>query len=135
MTTLLVSHQLNARHGARVAEALARGGRAADIIVLPPDTAGRLADAECARIEVAFFSADVSPDFSKQFFSAARRAPGLKWLHVFNVGVDHPIFAEMLGRGVRVTTSAGSSAVPIAQTAVMGLLALARGFPRWLTQQ
>src|SRR5262245_63075655 len=56
-------------------------------------------------------------------------------MHVFNVGVDHPIFDEMLARGVRLTTSAGTTAAPIAQTAIMGLLALARGFPRWLTNQ
>ena len=132
MTTLLVSHLANACHGARIAAA---AGRAAEILVLPPDPQGRLPEAACARAEVAFFSADVVPDFARQFFSAARKAPRLKWMHVFNVGVDHPIFDEMLGRGVRLTTSAGSTAVPIAQTAIMGLLALARGFPRWLVAQ
>jgi phosphoglycerate dehydrogenase-like enzyme len=54
---------------------------------------------------------------------------------VFNVGIDHPIYREMLERGVRLTTSAGSTAEPIAQTAIMGLLALARGLPRWLVAQ
>jgi D-2-hydroxyacid dehydrogenase (NADP+) len=126
---LLISHQLHARHGARVAE-LARGH--AGLIVLPADPAARLDDGECRRVETAFFSPDVFPDYSRQFFSALRKAPALKWLHVFNVGVDHPIYREMLERGVRLTTSAGSTAEPIAQTAIMGLLALARGFPRWL---
>lgn len=123
---------MNARHGAQIAAA---GGRAAEILALPADSAGRLSDADCARAEVAFFSGDVFPDFARQFFSAVRKAPQLKWLHVFNVGVDHPIFDEMLARGVRLTTSAGSTAVPIAQTAIMALLALARGFPRWLVAQ
>ena len=127
MIPLLVSHQLAARHGARIA--------AAELVVLPADPAARLPDAECARVEVAFFSGDVFPDGSRQFFSAVRKAPKLKWLHAFNVGVDHPIYAELLERGVRVTTSAGTTAEPIAQTAVMGLLALARGFPRWLVAQ
>jgi len=135
VTTLLVSHQLNATHGARIADAAARGGFRAELIALPADPAARLADAECARVEAAFFSGDVFPDHSRQFFSAARKAPRLKWLHVFNVGVDHPIYAEMLGRGVRLTTSAGSNAEPIAHTAIMGLLALARGFPRWIAAQ
>jgi phosphoglycerate dehydrogenase-like enzyme len=36
---------------------------------------------------------------------------------------------------VRITTSAGTTAVPIAQTAIAGLLMLARGFPRWLDAQ
>ena len=127
LATLLVSHHLHARYGAIIA--------GADLIVLPSDPQARLPDADCARIEIAFFSLDVFPDYSRQFFSAVRKAPQLKWLHAFNVGVDHPIFTELLGRGVRVTTSAGSTAVPIAQTAIMGLLALARGFPRWLAAQ
>ena len=135
VTTLLVSHQLHARDGGRIAEAAARGGYPAELIVLPPNPAARLPDADCARIEAAFFSGDVFPDYSRQFWATARKAPRLKWLHVFNAGVDHPIFAEMLGRGVRLTTSAGSTAVPIAQTAIMGLLALARGLPRWLAAQ
>ena len=135
MTTLLVSHQLQARFGAQIAETAKYAGLGAELIALPPDPAARLADAECARVEAAFFSGDVFPDFSRQFYSAARKAPRLKWLHVFNVGVDHPIYTEMLARGVRLTTSAGSTAAPIAQTAIMGLLALARGFPRWLHAQ
>jgi len=135
VTTLLVSHQFQVRFGAQIAESAARAGFGAELIALPPDPAARLADAECGRVEIAFFSGDVFPDFSRQFFSAARKAPRLKWLHVFNAGVDHPIYTEMLGRGVRLTTSAGSTAEPIAQTAIMGLLALARGFPRWLHAQ
>jgi phosphoglycerate dehydrogenase-like enzyme len=135
VTTLIVSHQLGARYGARIAHAAARDGVAAEILALPADPTGRLSDAECARAEIAFFSGDVFPDFARQFFSAVRKAPRLKWLHVFNVGVDHPIFDEMLDRGIRLTTSAGSSAAPIAQTAIMALLALARGFPRWLVAQ
>jgi len=135
MTALLVSHQLHAAHGARIAEAAARTGFRAELIALPADPAARLSEAECGRIEAAFFSSDVFPDYSRQFFSAARKAPRLKWLHVFNAGVDHPIYTEMLGRGVRLTTSSGSTAGPIAQTAIMGLLALARGFPHWLIAQ
>ncbi len=135
MTALLVSHHLNVHYGARIAAAAVREKVTAEFLVLPPDPAARLPDAECERVEVAFFSGDVFPDYSRQFFSAVRKAPRLKWLHVFNVGVDHPIYAEMLARGVRLTTSAGSTAEPIAQTAIMGLLALARGLPHWLAAQ
>src|SRR6476646_7924992 len=95
LTTLLVSHQLHAAHGACIADAAVRAGFRADALTLPPDPAARLPDAECARVEVAFFSGDVFPDHSRQFFSAVRKAPHLKWLHAFNVGVDHPIYAEL----------------------------------------
>ncbi|MGH8701616.1 MAG: D-2-hydroxyacid dehydrogenase [Burkholderiales bacterium] len=135
MTGLLVSHYFKIHYGAKVDAWAAREKVAAEFLALPPDPAARLTEAECARVETAFFSGDVFPDYSRQFFSAARKAPRLKWLHVFNVGVDHPIYSEMLERGVRLTTSAGSTVGSIAQTAIMGLLALARGFPRWLVAQ
>ncbi len=136
MTALLVSHRFNAAHGAKVAAVAARHNTRAELLVLPPDPAARLPDADCARAEAAFFSDDVFfHDHSRQFFSAARKAPQLKWLHVFNAGVDHPIYAEMIERGVRLTTSSGTAAVPIAHSAVMGLLVLARQFPHWLAAQ
>ena len=135
MTAILVSHRANALYGAELAAAAKESGIAPDLLVLPEYREARLAETDCARIEVAFFSTDVFPDFSRQFFSAVRKAPQLKWLHVFNVGVDHPIYDEMLARGVRLTTSAGSTAEPIAQTALAGMLMLARNFPRWLEAQ
>lgn len=134
MTTLLVSHRCNADFGADITAA-ARAETKLELLVLPADREARLADADCARIDVAYFSEDVFPEFSRQFFSAVRKAPGLKWLQVFNAGVDHPIYAEMLARGVRLTTSSGSTAEPIAQTAITGLLMLARNFPHWLESQ
>lgn len=135
MTTLLVSHGLHAERGDDLAACARRLGLALETQVLPPDPDARLADADCARLDLAFFSSDVFPEYSRQFFSAVRKAPGLQWLHVFNAGVDHPIYDEMLRRGVRLTTSAGSTAEPIAQTAITGLLMLARNFPRWLRGQ
>ena len=135
MTALLVSHHFNIHYGARVAAAAAREKVTAEFLALPPDPAARLPDPECARAEIAFFSSDVFPDYSRQFFSAVRKAPELKWLHVFNAGMDHPIYAEMLARGVRLTTSSGATAEPIAHTAVTALLMLARGFPRWIDAQ
>jgi phosphoglycerate dehydrogenase-like enzyme len=135
MATVLVSDHCNAEIGVKIAETAARAGIALELAVLPADLEARLPEAECARLDAAFFSGDVFPHRSRQFFSAVRKAPALKWLHVFNAGVDHPIYTEMLARGVRLTTSSGSTAEPIAQTAITGLLALARGFPRWLDSQ
>lgn len=135
MTTLLVSHRLHAERGADIAAHATQLGLGLELVALPADAEGRLSDADSARLDLAFFSSDIFPVHSRQFFSTLRKAPALQWLHVFNAGVDHPIYTEMLQRGVRLTTSAGSTAVPIAQTAITGLLMLARNFPRWLRAQ
>lgn len=135
MTTLLLSHRLHAERGADLAARARQLGIGLELVVLPADPEGRLESTECARIDLAFFSSDVIPLHGRQFFSTVRKAPALKWLHVFNAGVDHPIFSEMLERGARLSTSAGTTAVPIAQTAIAGLLMLARNVPRWIRAQ
>ena len=135
MPALLISHGCQTLFGAELAAVVARLQLPLDILVLPADKEARLAEADIACVEVAFFSQDMFPDYSRQFFSSVRKAPNLKWLHVFNVGVDHPIYTEMLERGVRLTTAAGTTAEPIAQTALTGMLMLSRGFPHWLKAQ
>ena len=60
------------------------------------------------------------------FFKVLFQAPNVKWLHMFSAGLDDPVFAEVLRRGVRLTSSAGASATPIAQTVVMHVIALCR---------
>ena len=133
MAALLVSHRCHVDRGPDLARRAALAGL--DVVALPEDPDARLPDERCGPVQLAFFSGDVFPIFSRQFFSAVRKAPGLKWLHVFNVGVDHPVFTEMLERGVRLTTSSGSTAEPIAQTAITALLMLARNFPHWMRAQ
>ena len=135
MTAVLISHRCNARYGAGFVAAAGRDGVELELLVLPIDPEARIEDAVAVRAEAAYFSGDVVPEFSRQFFSATRKAPHLKWLQVFNAGVDHPVFATILERGVRLTTAAGSAAEPIAQTAIAGMLYLARNFPRWLAGQ
>ncbi len=131
MPTLLVSPAFIRRYESAVREAWP----AIEPIVLPADAAARLDPATLERVDYAYFSGDVFPDYSRSFFAAAQGAPNLKWLHVFNAGVDAPIFQRMLERGVRLTTSAGSTAQPIAQSAIGGMLMLARPFLPWLEAQ
>ncbi len=69
--------------------------------------------------------------FTRRFLGSLLHAPHLRWLHLPNAGVDDPVFGRFLERGVRLTTSSGATAEPIAHSAIAGLLALARGFPHW----
>ena len=135
MPGLLVSHQFNAKHGTAFVAGAQTSGIDIELLVLPPDPEARIADADAARADIAYFSSDIFPNFARQFFSATRKAPALKWMQVFNAGVDHPVFASVIERGVRLTTSSGTAAEPIAQTAIAGMLMLARKFPRWLAGQ
>ena len=135
VTGLIVSHRFNAKFGSDFVAAAKRDGIDVELLALPPAPEARIDEATAARADVAYFSSDMVPLFAKQFFSATRKAPGLKWMQVFNAGVDHPVFASVLERGVRLTTSSGTAAEPIAQTAIAGMLYLARNFPRWMAGQ
>ena len=132
---LLASARLLERFGEAISAAARAGGLELEPIALPADPEARLDPAECARIDAAFFSVDLMGAGARAFFAAALGAPKLRWLQTFNAGIDHPIFARFPERGVRVTTAAGAAAEPIAQTALAGLLLLARGFPHWLDAQ
>lgn len=135
MSVLLVSARFADRYGADLERIARDAGGALELVTLPKDPAERVAEADCARVEIAHFSGDVFPDHSRSFFSALYRAPNLRWMHAFGVGLDHPVFQGLLDRGVVLTNSAGANAVPIAQTLITGLLMLARGFPYWLDAQ
>jgi hypothetical protein len=47
-------------------------------------------------------------------------------MQTHSAGADRPIYGELRGRNVIVTTASGSNAKPVAQMAFTGLLALAR---------
>lgn len=135
MTGILISEQFTAAKRARIEAIASQAGKTVEWIVLPEDPQARVDEASIDKIEVAFYTIEVMETRARSFFSAVRKAKRLKWLHTYNVGIDHPIFAEMLAKGIRLSASAGTTAVPIAQTAITGLLMLARGFPAWLKSQ
>ena len=129
MAGLLVGPEFLRRHGERIAALARETGAALEPIPLPEDPAARLAPDQALRVELAYFSGDVHPAYSPAFFSAAFSSEKLRWVHCFNAGTDHPIFARLRERGVCLTNSPGASAVPIAHNAIAGLLALARRLP------
>jgi phosphoglycerate dehydrogenase-like enzyme len=92
-------------------------------------------EGDVANVEAAFFSGDLFPDRVREFVLALRDAVELRWLHTFSAGVDNPFFGKLRERGVRLTTSSGAHAVPIAQTVIWYLLALSRGAEAWRDAQ
>ena len=131
MPTLLVSRPVADRYAARIAEAYP----GIETVVLPGDDDTPLDEATRARIDYAFFSTDIYPSSSRSFFRTVRPAPNLKWVHVMSAGIDNWVFQELLGRGIRMSTSSGSTAKPIAQSVIGGMLMLARGFLPWGASQ
>jgi len=86
-------------------------------------------------IDVACLSSDMWPHWSAAYLRACLDIPKLQWLHTFSAGVDHPIFRMFLERGARLTTSGGSSAIPIAHHVIMSLLDASRDMPSFLRAQ
>ena len=70
-----------------------------------------------------------------RYYEMLRASPALQWVHAHSAGADRPIYPELLARGVRVTTSSGANAAPVAHTAVAAVLALGRQFPVQIAAQ
>lgn len=102
-----------------------------------------VADAAQARVDLAFISRDVTglstkhvlTDSLQAFYAVLRRSDTLQWVHIHSAGADRPIYPELRARGVQVSTSSGANAEVVAQTALAGLLALARRFPQLMAAQ
>lgn len=96
-----------------------------------------------APFDAAFVSRDVTGLSTKhevlpataRFYDTMRREGGLRWVHVHSAGADRAVYVELHARGVQVTTSAGTNAAIVAQTALAGVLALARRFPDLMAAQ
>lgn len=94
-------------------------------------------DGQPLQADIAFVSRDVTGASTKfdikpdtaVFYEALRHAQGLRWVHIHSAGYDRPIFLELQARGIDVSNSAGHNARAVAQTALAGLLALARRLP------
>ena len=135
MAGLLISHAFNRQYGDRLTAVERELGLDIARIVMPEDADDRVPQGDLERATLAFFSGDIYPSHSRQFFAAAQGAANLEWMHIFPAGSDFPLFQGFLQRGIRLTNSSGASAMPIAQSAIGGLLALSRGFPHWLDAQ
>lgn len=140
MRGLLLSGAMARQHAdllARLRDPGASAGDPIEAVLIPEGESGVLPETVLASIRAAFISTDViaDPRLERRGFGTARRAPNLQWLHIGFAGTDTPIFRELMARGVTVTNSSGAASEPIAQTALAGMLALNRGFPRWAALQ
>jgi phosphoglycerate dehydrogenase-like enzyme len=129
---ILMSEAAWQRYGARIAHAVG------DDAFVPVSPAHGAADAD-----IAFVSRDVTglstkheilPD-TQRFYDAMLGSPRLRWAHTHAAGADRAVFVALRERGVAVTTSSGANAGVVAQTALAGLLALARRFPQLMAAQ
>lgn len=117
---------------ARHRDAVEAAAPGVDAVLLTNES---VAELDLGRITMAYFSHDAWPERAAAFFGVVTRAPALQWVHTMSAGVDSPVFHSFIERGVRLTTSSGSSAKPIARTVMMYLLALARDLPRMMRAQ
>ncbi|MEN4919085.1 D-2-hydroxyacid dehydrogenase [Achromobacter spanius] len=133
---VLMSAQTLDRIGDAVSETL--GSRAFEPVI-----AAQTHGSEPADVDLAFISRDVTGLSTKHrvleplesFYVSLRKSPRLAWVHAHSAGADRPIFGELKERGVRVTTSSGANGQVVAQTALAGILALAREFPKMFEAQ
>ncbi len=65
----------------------------------------------------------------KGFDAVVRKSPALKWLQIHPAGAERPIYAELRGRGVKVTTASGATSVTVAHSTLGALIAVNRRFP------
>jgi phosphoglycerate dehydrogenase-like enzyme len=87
--------------------------------------------------DIAFMTREVTGNSSKNnqtpelkgFTAVVRKSPRLRWLQIHPAGAERPIYAELRGRGVKVTTASGATSVTVAHSALGALIALNRRFP------
>ncbi len=131
MTGFLCSQRLMDRVGDQIMAAAVEAGIDLNPIFVPADPEARLSPEALEAVDISFFSGDLFPDLGRSYFAASQGSPNVKWIHLMNAGIDAPIFSRFIERGVKLTTSSGSTAEPIAQTLIGGLLMLARPFLAW----
>lgn len=98
---------------------------------------------EPALADAAFVSRDITGHSTKfeiqpetaLYYEAMRHAPALRWVHVHSAGADREIYLSLHARGVAITTSQGASDPVVAQSAIAGVLALARRLPALAADQ
>lgn len=93
--------------------------------------------------DIAFISREVTGLSTKfviepttqRYYDAFLKSSDLRWLHVHSAGADRQIYIDLMARGVTVSTASGANARAVAQTALAGLLSIARRLPQLMQAQ
>ena len=129
--TLLLSAHAFRTWGCRIEAAVPAGG-----LVFRTAEEALVADGPC-EADIAFMTREVTGRSSKDnptpelkgFETVLRKSPGLKWLQIHPAGAERPLYRELRGRGVKVTTASGATAVTVSHSTLGALIALNRRFP------
>ncbi len=134
---MLLSKGLVAQFGRDIGAAVQAQGLEPDFIHLPDDPSERLSATDLERVHAAFFTRDLRFTAHVHAFDHAMAAtPNLRWVHFISSGMNPtPWLDGLLQRGVRMSTSTGSNADPVAQIALMGLLLMGRRAHVWIRGQ
>ncbi len=133
---ILLSQQALDQHRSAIGRVL--GARGHEFVSIESAVAAGRAD-----VDIAFITREVTGLSTKHELAPAlracyevlRRSAALRWVHIHSAGADRDIYVELRARGVTVTTSSGANAEVVAQTALAGLLALARRLPQLMAAQ
>src|SRR3979490_3592847 len=128
---LLLSVHALKTWGSRIEAAVPPGG-----LVFRTAEEALAADGPC-EADIAFMTREVTGRSSKDnptpelagFDIVLRKSPGLKWLQIHPAGAERPIYRELCGRGVKVTTASGATAITVSHSTLGALIALHRRFP------
>ena len=72
---------------------------------------------------------------TQHFYDLMLTAPSLRWVQLHSAGADRQVYLDLRARGVSLTSAAGGNAGVVAQSALAGVLALARHFPQLMAAQ
>lgn len=132
---ILLSDVAEARHGARIRAALP------GVTLVPVAPEGPLS--ETTGIGMALITRDLFLGGTRfrltarfqRFVELILAAPDIRRVQTFSAGTDMAPYQAMRARGIEVVGASGASAPAVAQTAITGLLALARRLPRVMEAQ
>jgi phosphoglycerate dehydrogenase-like enzyme len=134
---ILVSEPAAATYGAQI-RAVAPEAR---LVLVGPagvlhEEDGRPLDEAAAAFDVAWATSDLVVDGAprREFFDLVERSPTVRWFQTPAAGLDAPLYADLLRRGVRLS-NAHVNGVAIAEYVLRAVLDLWQDAQRWRDDQ